>query len=331
MQTIYIEKSIKNHPRVEKIVQRVGREALIIECENYRQVFNPKSQNFRLQKQQPALILAKKTGRLVVPTPEGFGIGGENNYYFSHMLNCIYDCRYCFLQGMYPSAHYVVFINYEDFMSEINQVLNQHPSQIVYFFSGYDGDSLAFDNISGFVDNFLPFFSNHPKALLELRTKSTQINSLLEQPVLTNCIVAFSFTPEKISKKVEHKVPPLKKRLYAMQKLADAGWQIGLRFDPLIYDPDFRDQYQELLKDIFLLISPEKIHSVSVGPLRFPQKMYQEIVQLYPHDQLLAQPLLKRGQQISYPESIEIEMKQTVLKILQNYLPKTLLFECNAL
>lgn len=49
MQTIYIEKSIKNHPRVERIVQRVGREALIIECENYRQVFNPKSQNFRIQ------------------------------------------------------------------------------------------------------------------------------------------------------------------------------------------------------------------------------------------------------------------------------------------
>ena len=22
------------------------------------------------------------------------------DWYFSHMLNCLYDCRYCFLQGM---------------------------------------------------------------------------------------------------------------------------------------------------------------------------------------------------------------------------------------
>lgn len=232
---------------------------------------------------------------------------------------------------MYPSAHYVVFINYEDFMNEMAQVLNERPDQTSYFFSGYDGDSLAFDNISGFIENFLPFFSKHPRAILELRTKSIQINSLLAQPVIENCIVAYSFTPEQISVKVEHKVPPLKKRLIAMQKLSVAGWQIGLRFDPLIYDPNFSNQYQELIENIFLLISPEKIHSVSIGPLRFPQKMYQKIVKLYPHDQLLAQPLFKRGQQISYPESIEIEMKQTVLRILQNYLPKTLLFECNAL
>src|ERR1700734_1289578 len=137
MQTIYVEKAIKNHFRVEKIINQVGRKALIIECDHYGQVFNRKSQNFRIQKQQTALILAEKTGRLVIPTPPGFGIGGKNNYYFSHMLNCLYDCRYCFLQGLYSSAHYVLFVNYEDFMDDI-KALSQSSSQPLYFFSGYD-------------------------------------------------------------------------------------------------------------------------------------------------------------------------------------------------
>ena len=90
-------------------------DAEIILCDRYGEIFNPKSQNFRLQKQNPALILAQKHKGHVLPAPEGYGLGSEKNYYFSHMLNCVYDCRYCFLQGMYQSAHYVVFVNFEDF------------------------------------------------------------------------------------------------------------------------------------------------------------------------------------------------------------------------
>ena len=44
-------------------------------------------------------------------TPKDFTIGFKENYYFSHMLNCIYDCKYCFLQGMFNSANFVIFTN----------------------------------------------------------------------------------------------------------------------------------------------------------------------------------------------------------------------------
>lgn len=331
MQIIYCESTIRNHPRVEQIIRKVGQQALIIECENYKEIFNLKSQNFRIQKQKPALILAQKPGKRVLPVPQGFGIGSQHNYYFSHMLNCLYDCRYCFLQGMYPSAHYVVFINYEDFALEIKQVLIDLPSksETPYFFSGYDGDSLAFEAVTGFLDFFLPFFALHPQAILEIRTKSASIQPLLNQQALANCIVAFSFTPQAISEQFEHKVPPLAKRLQAMQKLAACGWKIGLRFDPLIDDENFTDLYQALIAQIFQKISPQAIHSVSVGPLRFPQKMYQKMVKLYSQDKLLAHPLEKRGQHCSYQADLEQAMKQTVLELLERYIDNNLLFEVN--
>ncbi|SVD49612.1 uncharacterized protein METZ01_LOCUS402466, partial [marine metagenome] len=65
-------------------------------------------------------------------TPEGYGIGGKNNYYFSHMLNCIYDCRYCFLQGMYRSAHYVLFVNYDEFFGAMDAKLMAHDGEDVW-------------------------------------------------------------------------------------------------------------------------------------------------------------------------------------------------------
>ncbi len=329
MQTIYCEKAIRHHPRTERIIASFKSTPNIVLCDYYGEVFNPKSQNFRLQKQKPALILAQKTGKRVLPTPEGFGIGSQQNFYFSHMLNCLYDCRYCFLQGMYNSANYVLFVNYEDFMSDIKSTADQHKN--AYFFSGYDCDSLAFEPISQFLTEFLPFFEKTPNAILELRTKSANIKSLSQMKPFPNCVVAFSMTPEIIANNVEHKVPPLKKRLQAMKSLAEQGWKIGLRFDPMIWSNDFEVLYQGLIDQVFQHIKADHIHSVSIGPLRFPAKMYQKLVKLYPEDKLLAHPLEKRDNHFSYKKECEIAMKQCITEQLQQHMDKALIFECSPL
>jgi len=115
---IYVEEAVAAHPLTLQILARYPR-AVQVPIERYGEVFNRKSQNFRLQKHRPALILAHKHGERVLPAPEGYGVGGSRNHYFSHMLNCVYDCRYCFLQGMFRSAHYVLFVNYESFQDDI--------------------------------------------------------------------------------------------------------------------------------------------------------------------------------------------------------------------
>lgn len=334
MHTIYLEKSLQQHPRVARILSKFSQAAVIL-CDHYGQVFNPKSQNFRLQKQvhKPALILANKTGRRVLPTPESFGIGGQKNYYFSHMLNCLYDCRYCFLQGMYASANYVLFVNYEDFMIDIDACFDNNmtdSTESSYFFSGYDGDSLAFDSVSGFLEVFLPFFAERPHATLELRTKSVAIQQLLAQEPLDNVVVAFSFTPDAISQQVEHGVPVVAKRIAAIQRLAEHGWPIGLRFDPLIYGVEFERLYHELIDNIFAVLPSSRLHSVSLGPLRFPDGMYQKLLKLYPEDKLLAHPLQSRGNVVSYTQDVEDRMKRVVKNKLRDYVDDALLFECQA-
>jgi len=119
--TLYIERDIAQHPRAVSIMARFPKSRQV-SIDRYGDVFNQPAQNFRQQKQYPALILAKKHGRCVLPTPPEYHIGGSRNYYFSHMLNCVYDCRYCFLQGMYRSGNYVVFANFDDFFSDIRSI-----------------------------------------------------------------------------------------------------------------------------------------------------------------------------------------------------------------
>ena len=153
------------------------------------------------------------------------------------MLNCVYDCRYCFLQGMYRSAHYVLFINYGGFRTAIEGEIAAGGGDDSYFFSGYDCDSLALDSVTGFVHEFVPFFSRQQRGFLELRTKSTRIGSLLEFEASANCVVAFGFTPSDSHAELEIGVPSVESRLEAMIRLAERGWPLGLRFDPVMFSP----------------------------------------------------------------------------------------------
>lgn len=323
---IYVETDISAHPRTIEILRRFP-QACIIGCDRYTEVFNRKAQDFRLQKQQPALILARKhTGHIQV-APSGYGVGGHYNFYFSPMLNCLYDCRYCFLQGMYRSASHVIFVNYEDFSKAIlTKAAKFSKDEQVWFFSGYDCDSLALEPIAGMAKFFLDEFEASGNAWLEVRTKSTQIRSLIGRNSMRNVVCAFSLTPSEISKRIEPRVPSVEKRLAAMLRLQERGWSIGLRFDPLIYVTDYRQQYQNLFETTFSALDSQLIHSVSIGVFRLPRDFYKVMTRLYPDDAFLAQPFVRQDGQISYPLLLESEMKKWCLTQLTRYIDGQKLF-----
>jgi len=325
---IYVERAVYDHPAVERIVQRFHHIPLL-KIERYGEIFNRRSQNFRLQKLRQALILARKNENYIHVAPDNYGLGGKRNYYFSHMLNCIYDCRYCFLQGMYRSANYVLFVNYEDFASEIRSVVHQSEGDICYFYSGYDCDSLALEPVTQFVDQFLPVFSRLPNSILELRTKSTQIRNLLERPAQENVVIAFSFTPDNISTALEYKVASVQKRITAMKKLQQKGWLVGLRFDPLIYEDGFSKQYAELFEKVFSQIDVTRIHSVSLGAFRLPESYYRRMQQLYPNEMLFAARIEQRNGMAGYSQELEASMIQECENMLLKYIAPELYFPCS--
>jgi spore photoproduct lyase len=321
--TIYLEEEAARHPRVRELLDRYSR-ALVVPVAHYGEVFNRRRQSFRLQKRKPSLILAEKRGNLVLPAP--YGIGGDRNFYFSHVLNCLYDCRYCFLQGMYRSAHYVLFVNYEDFQEAILRSAEESKEEEVYFFSGYDGDSLALESLTGFAAEFLPFFERNRRLVLELRTKSVAIHPLLSREAFPNCVVAFSFTPEGFSRALEHGVPPVGRRIEAAARLAERGWPVGLRFDPLLYQTGYQALYRELFDRVFSSIPSESIHSVGFGAFRVPRDYFSRMAGLYPEERLFAFPFEERSGMVSYLAAIEEEVMGFCRERLRERVPEQRLF-----
>ena len=325
-ETVYVENEVSDHPLTRRILNQFP-SAYVVDCDRYGQVFNRKAQDFRLQKQSPSLILARKHQNHVLSVPKGYGVGGDHNYYFSVMLNCLYDCRYCFLQGMYRSANHVVFVNFEEFADSMRKTASVHDAEEqIWFFSGYDCDSLAMEPIIGMADYFVEIVEGMDNVWLELRTKSTQIRTLLGRHTIPNVVTAFSITPDKISASLEHKVSNLDKRIAAMVRLQNREWKIGLRFDPLIFVPDYRVQYRELMEKIFFSISEKFIHSVTIGTFRLPKEFYRTLEKLYPDDQFVAQPFELRNGIVTYPQSVESEMKSWCYEQLGEYLERDRIF-----
>lgn len=327
MDTIYIEEHIAEHPQTQAICSRFPR-ARKISVQRYQEVFNASAQNFRHQKKHPKLILARNDGKRLHPTPPGYHIGSKHNYYFSHMLNCVYDCRYCFLQGMYQSANHVVFVNNEDFFADIARTAQSIGSP-TWFFSGYDCDSLALDPITGFVDACLDQFENLDNAFLELRTKSTQIRPLLKRSAMQNVVVAFSLSPQPIISAEEHGTPSLEKRLDALRRLQQAGWPIGLRFDPLLYADNFQALYSEFFQQVFDTLDMSAVHSVSLGVFRLPKGFHKKLVRLYPDARLLAAPMELRDGMVSYTQREEATMRTFCMTLLNQAIRADQFFPCS--
>ena len=303
--SIYIEKDILNLKDV-KIFLKKNKSKNIIQCENYKEIFNLKNQNFRLQKKNQSLILARKRNNYVLKTPDQFSIGFKEKYYFSHMLNCIYDCKYCFLQGMYNSASLVFFVNYHDFAKKIKEIC-ENSKRAICFFSGYDCDSLALENITKFSRYFINLFRNLRGHFLEIRTKSVNISFLKNIRVADNVIIAFSLNPDSIITEFELKTPSLNKRIKAISYLQSLGWNVGLRFDPVMYSDNFEENYKYFFKEIFSNINSKKIHSITIGSFRMPKNFFSKLSKIRPFDNFLYQNYKSNKTFVSHKKKDDIQ------------------------
>ncbi|MDL2249014.1 radical SAM protein, partial [Tyzzerella sp. OttesenSCG-928-J15] len=183
----------------------------------------------------------------------------------STMINCVYNCEYCYLQGMYPSANIVVFVNMEDYFEHIESVLKQHP---LYLCISYDTDILALENILSYGRKWVNFAAKNSGLHMELRTKSANFKLLKDIQPAENIIIAWTLSPDEIIGKFEHKTPELGKRLEDIKSAMKSGWNTRLCFDPMVYCDNFEKVYGEFFEKTFGIIDGSKLLDISLGTFR---------------------------------------------------------------
>ena len=237
---VYVEEAAMEHPRTKAILSRLPR-AEVIPCRNYREIFARPRQAPTRQKQSQALILAVSADAAIydgAPVCQDFG--NRHFYYTSCVMNCIFDCEYCYLQGMYPCGHIVVFVNLEDTFAALDAVLAKHEA---YVCISYDTDLLALEPLLATTADWMHFAASRPGLTLELRTKCAAVPMLRALPALDNVILALTLSPESVIRAYEHHTPSLAARLAFASEALALGWPVRLCFDPMLAVPDAESVY----------------------------------------------------------------------------------------
>ena len=171
---IYVERQVKNLP-LTNFILRKNKHAILIKIDHYKDVFNRLNQDFQLQKKTMNLILAKKTKPLLYPASDMVqDYNNPNTFYNTPILNCLYNCEYCFLQGMYPSGNLVVFTNESDFFESVDQKLLflENPDKPMIVSISYNTDLLAMEKLIPLVSRWIQFAKKRKNLIIEVRTKS---------------------------------------------------------------------------------------------------------------------------------------------------------------
>lgn len=326
---VYVEKEVRDHPRTKRILDRLAG-AEVIEIDHYKDVFCRKGQDYILQHRAQNLTLGAKHGKLLYKGARVCqSFGNENFYYTSCVMNCVFDCEYCYLKGMYPSGNLVVFVNLEDIFAEAEKLLLKEE---LYLCISYDTDLPALEGLTGYVQEWHGFvekirFSNEKKDLtVEIRTKAADSRFFEEHAPVSGVIYGMTLSPQSVIEAYEHRTPSLLQRIDWIGQAIAKGYRVRLGFDPMIYCRDWKGQYDSMLEDVFSRIDMEKIEDVSVGTFRVSQDYLKKMRRQQPYSAVVQFPFVNDKGVYHYPRELADEMERFLVGRLKEKITEKRIF-----
>ena len=230
--------------------------------------------------------------------------------------NCNFWCEYCYLYLTFRtqpiSTH---FINYEKMYAEIEKFDKARiPKSLKVLNLGELADPLGVDYITGFAKQIISFMPEHaPGTRLLFLTKSDCVDEILKLNHGEQSIISFSVNTEKVFQELEHRTASPESRLRAAEKVQQAGYEVRLRIDPVIFYSTWEKDYIELVDKIFQFVRPTRI---TIGEYRPSNGLASHIGLRFPDSPLLRinKSLVREGGKLRYPEDQRVKMFRTIVE-----------------
>lgn len=267
------------------------------------------------------IFLTRKRGHVLKQCPGTDRAYRCCNY---HVINqtsgCPIDCTYCILQFYQNNPVTTVYADSANIFQEIREKVQSQPDRFFRIGTGELTDSLAFDNYSRFTEEIVPAFTSLPNAVLELKTKSDNIDNLLDLDHQGRVVCSWSVNPPEVVAEEEFKAAGFQERLDSMARAQEHGFKLGLHFDPILYYSEWKNGYHDLIQLIFHTIDPDRIAWISLGSLRFPPEMKTKITTKFPKTKIVYQELIRGNDgKMRYVKPLRLELYNSVHRWIRKY------------
>ncbi len=286
LKEIFVSKDFKDDALVEEIAEKSGLDFKI--TDNIIPLLRDISLSPDPQlRGKEILFLSENRGDFLKKCP-----GTKNyrccNYQILHVGSyCPMDCSYCILQTYFHPPLIQFFLNRSKMKEELEKKVFS-SDRVWRIGTGEFTDSLVWDELFNYSEFLVKIFKNQTKAVLELKTKTVNIDNLLELEHNKKIIVSWSLNTEKIIEEDERKTSTLDERLNAASVCEEWGYKLAFHFDPLVFYEGAEDEYKKVVRKIFEYVSPENIVYISLGSFRFMPDLKEIIKKRFPLSKIWA-------------------------------------------
>lgn len=243
--------------------------------------------------------------------------------------NCELGCSYCILQGYLQSPFIIVYVNIDDLFLELQQTLARQPTKVYRIGTGELADSLSTDHLTEYSAQLVQFFSDKPNAIIELKTKTTQIDNFLHLDHGGRTVVAWSLNTPAMIDSEEPWAPTLDERLAAAARCQTAGFKLAFHFDPMIYYPTWEEDYRGVVEKMFKYIQSGQIIWISLGALRYPQQLDALIRTQHPETKIVYGELVPGlDGKLRYFKALRMEMFGKMYRWIKERAPEVFIYLC---
>ena len=240
---IYFEKEIENYELGKQLLKQYA-DVPKIEIENHNNIEEMrKKENKEFVNMKRNLIIGvRKTHKFV-----------ENHKTSDFLVpytssGCTAACMYCYLVCNYNKCAYLrIFVNREKMLKKIIKTANQSEKELT-FEIGSNSDLILENTITKNLPWTIEKFKNTSKGKLTFPTKFDMVDDLLPLDHKGKVVIRMSVNPEEIIKNVEFGTSRLKGRIEAINKLKEAGYEIGILIAPVILVENWKTLYSQLIQ-----------------------------------------------------------------------------------
>ena len=242
---IFYEKEIENYELGKKLLDKYE--------DVPKKVIDNHNNIEEMRKKENKEFLKMKTNLII-------GVRKTHKYQENHKVSdflvpytssgCTASCMYCYLVCNYNKCAYLrLFVNREKMLEKIIKTAEKSDKDLT-FEIGSNSDLVLENTITNNLVWTIENFKDSKKGKLTFPTKFDMVEPLLDLDHKGKIIARVSVNPEEIINNVEFGTSRLDGRINAINKLKEAGYEVGILIAPVIFVENWKEEYLELIKTL---------------------------------------------------------------------------------
>jgi len=338
IETLFVDMHLKANSETEQIIENTGLEPEYI-TESRVVYDHVNGADDPVTKGKQTLYITENHGAVVKKCP-GTSHYTCCDYTILHTGTfCTMDCSYCILQAYFHPPVLQYFVGQEKIFTALDALFEQNKTFRVG--TGEFTDSLIWAKIIDQPSTLVKKFaqqkrSSEKPSILELKTKTVNIESLKSIDHNRKTVIAWSLNTPAIIKSEERDTASLKARLDAAKRCEQWGYRLAFHFDPLVIYKGCESDYRDVIRSIFAApssgganISPESIVWISLGTFRFMPPLKQIIEKRFPNSKIpYGEFIAGLDNKMRYFKPMRIALYQKIVSFIREYAPQVLIYFC---